>query len=55
MPLIYSYLTFDLELMPFIRVAPLVDSPEGILTQKRVWEELSQKLESIQPGILKNI
>jgi hypothetical protein len=41
--------------MLFNRVAPIVDSPEGNMVQKRVWEELSQKLESIQPGILKNI
>jgi hypothetical protein len=36
-------------------VAPLVDSPEGNMVQKKVWEELSQKLESIRPGILRNI
>ena len=42
-------------LMLLDRVAPLVDSPEGNIVQQRVWEELSQKLETIQPGILKNI
>ncbi|CAD0092810.1 unnamed protein product, partial [Aureobasidium mustum] len=32
-----------------------VRSEEGKRTQKRVWAELSDKLEAIQPGILKNI
>ena len=35
--------------------APFVISAEGITTQKRVWKELSEKLEHIQPGILGNI
>ncbi|KAL8961019.1 MAG: hypothetical protein Q9193_002372 [Seirophora villosa] len=33
-------------------VSPFVTSPEGVRTQKRVWEELSGKLERIQPGIM---
>jgi NAD(P)-dependent dehydrogenase (short-subunit alcohol dehydrogenase family) len=35
--------------------APFVMSEEGKKTQKRVWKELSEKLEHIQPGILGNI
>jgi len=35
--------------------SPFVMSAEGNKTQKRVWEELSEKLEHIQPGILDNI
>ncbi|MCJ1231920.1 hypothetical protein MMC12_008599 [Toensbergia leucococca] len=35
--------------------AALVSSDDGAKTQKRVWSELSQKLEAIQPGILQNI
>ncbi|KAK5129893.1 hypothetical protein LTR08_002729 [Meristemomyces frigidus] len=37
------------------KVSPLVASPEGLDVQKRVWHELSEKLEGIQPGILKNL
>lgn len=37
------------------KTAPLVGSEEGKRAQERVWKELSQKLETIQPGILKNI
>lgn len=33
----------------------LVEGPEGPELQKRVWAELSKKLEHIQPGILKNL
>ena len=36
-------------------VSAFVKSEEGRRTQKQVWSELSQKLEAIQPGILKNI
>ena len=32
--------------------APLVEGKEGAEIQRRVWEELSMKLEEIQPGIL---
>jgi hypothetical protein len=32
-----------------------VDSEEGGLLQKRVWDELAAKLEAIEPGILNNI
>ncbi|KAI9799896.1 MAG: hypothetical protein M1833_003818 [Piccolia ochrophora] len=32
-----------------------VRSAEGAETQKRVWQELTQKLESIRPGILGNV
>jgi NAD(P)-dependent dehydrogenase (short-subunit alcohol dehydrogenase family) len=35
--------------------APFVMSSEGSKTQKRVWKELSEKLEHIQPGILDGI
>jgi NAD(P)-dependent dehydrogenase (short-subunit alcohol dehydrogenase family) len=35
--------------------APLVLSPEGKEVQKRIWKELSEKLEELQPGILGNI
>ncbi|SLM34748.1 short-chain dehydrogenase [Lasallia pustulata] len=37
------------------RVAPLVTSAEGVKAQKQVWEELSAKLEKIQPGIMQNV
>jgi hypothetical protein len=30
-------------------------SEEGAKTQKRVWRELSKKLEEVQPGILENL
>lgn len=32
-----------------------VRSDEGILVQEKLWEELKEILEDIQPGILKNI
>lgn len=35
--------------------APLVLGEEGEKAQARVWEELSQKLEKIQPGIMSNV
>ncbi|KAI9810193.1 MAG: hypothetical protein M1827_006639 [Pycnora praestabilis] len=35
--------------------SPLVRSEKGARAQERVWEELSQKLETIQPGILQNV
>ncbi|CAD6588713.1 MAG: hypothetical protein ASARMPRED_003701 [Alectoria sarmentosa] len=35
--------------------APLVTGPEGPEIQKRVWTELSAKLEKIQPGIMANV
>lgn len=35
-------------------VAAWVVSEEGRKTQGRIWEELSEKLEIISPGILKN-
>jgi NAD(P)-dependent dehydrogenase (short-subunit alcohol dehydrogenase family) len=35
--------------------APLVLSPKGKEVQRRIWKELSEKLEEIQPGILGNI
>ena len=38
-----------------LRVSSFVSSAEGEKTQKRVWAELSEKLERIQPGILQNI
>ncbi|MCJ1224782.1 hypothetical protein MMC12_001427 [Toensbergia leucococca] len=35
--------------------APLVLSEEGVKAQKQIWEELSGKLEAIQPGIMANV
>lgn len=35
--------------------SPLVRSEEGAKAQKRVWDEISQKLETIQPGIMANV
>lgn len=35
--------------------SPFVSSEEGAKTQKRVWSELKERLEKIQPGILGNI
>jgi NAD(P)-dependent dehydrogenase (short-subunit alcohol dehydrogenase family) len=35
--------------------SPFVRSQEGIRTQKRVWDELKAKLETIQPGVLANL
>ena len=37
------------------RAAPIITSPEGQKLQTRVWTELADKLEKIQPGILQNI
>lgn len=37
------------------RPSPLVLSEEGAKIQKRVWAEISQKLETIQPGIMANV
>ncbi|KAL9588137.1 MAG: hypothetical protein Q9203_003044 [Teloschistes exilis] len=34
-------------------VAPFVLSDEGVKTQKRLWAELTEKLERIQPGVTK--
>ncbi|KAL8921656.1 MAG: hypothetical protein Q9208_005585 [Pyrenodesmia sp. 3 TL-2023] len=39
----------------FEDVSPFVQSAEGLETQKRVWDELSAKLEKIQPGIMANV
>ncbi|KAI9811904.1 MAG: hypothetical protein M1827_005255 [Pycnora praestabilis] len=36
-------------------VSPFVTDEKGVLAGKRVWEELSKKLELIQPGILQNV
>jgi retinol dehydrogenase-12 len=36
-------------------VAALVTSTEGLDVQQRVWRELAEMLEVIQPGILKNL
>nr|XP_023908628.1 short chain dehydrogenase sol3-like [Quercus suber] len=36
-------------------VAPLVTRKGGAELQKRVWDELAQKLEQIQPGVLQNL
>jgi hypothetical protein len=35
--------------------SPFVESDEGAETQKKVWAELKEKLDRIQPGILQNI
>ena len=37
------------------RAAPIIRSPEGQQLQKRVWAELAEKLEKIEPGVLRNI
>ena len=37
------------------RPAPLVRGEEGPQIQAKVWNELSAKLEKIQPGIMNNI
>lgn len=37
------------------RCAKLVEGPEGPGLEDRVWKELSEKLEAIQPGILRNL
>ncbi|KAL9030757.1 MAG: hypothetical protein Q9196_001135 [Gyalolechia fulgens] len=39
----------------FAEVSPFVRSPEGVKTQGRIWDELSAKLEKIQPGIMANV
>ncbi|KAL8829477.1 MAG: hypothetical protein Q9170_006149 [Blastenia crenularia] len=36
-------------------VSPFVLSDEGAETQKRLWTELAQKLDQIQPGLMQNI
>ena len=43
------------ELTCFSRPSDLVRSAEGKKAQEQVWEELSRKLDTIQPGILNNI
>ncbi|KAF1812232.1 NAD(P)-binding protein [Eremomyces bilateralis CBS 781.70] len=35
-------------------ISPFVLSKEGRVTQERVWNELTEKLEAIQPGIMNN-
>ena len=35
--------------------ANLVEGPEGKGLEDRVWQELSEKLEAIQPGVTKNL
>jgi retinol dehydrogenase-12 len=42
-------------LMCVVRVSSFVTSEEGVETQKRLWRELSEKLEKIQPGMMGNI
>ncbi len=37
------------------KVSKFVTSEEGMRTQKKVWAQLADKLERIQPGILRNI
>ncbi|KAL8907389.1 MAG: hypothetical protein Q9207_001439 [Kuettlingeria erythrocarpa] len=36
-------------------VSPFVTSAEGAATQQRIWSELKEKLEQIQPGLTQNI
>lgn len=36
-------------------MSPFVYSPEGAETQRRLWEELVEKLERIQPGLMDKI
>jgi retinol dehydrogenase-12 len=42
-------------LIKFDRVSDFVTSKEGEETQKKLWTELSEKLEKIQPGIMSAI
>jgi hypothetical protein len=42
-------------LIEFGRVSDFVTSKEGVETQKKLWIELSEKLEKIQPGIMSAI
>lgn len=37
------------------KCSKLVEGPEGPELQRRVWEELSQKLNEIEPGVTKNL
>jgi retinol dehydrogenase-12 len=37
------------------KVAPWIVSEEGLETQKRLWAELTEKLEKISPGVLVGI
>ncbi len=37
------------------RVSAFVRSEEGTETQRRLWSELSEKLEKIQPGVMSRI
>jgi len=37
------------------KCAKLVEGPEGPELEDRVWKELSEKLEAIQPGVLRNL
>ena len=36
-------------------MSPFVYSPEGAKTQSRLWDELVEKLETIQPGVMASI
>jgi retinol dehydrogenase-12 len=38
-----------------LECAPLVEGPEGRGLEDRIWSELSEKLEAIQPGVTKNL
>ena len=49
------YKAMDLLTSHPIRVSSAVSGKEGAKLQKRVWKELADKLEGIQPGILQNI
>ena len=42
-------------LINYDRVSSFVASEEGRMTQIQLWKELSEKLERIQPGIMRNI
>jgi hypothetical protein len=37
------------------KVSDFIRSPEGAETQRKVWEELIQKVEIIQPGIMQGV
>ena len=45
----------DVLLTMLSRAEAIVTGPKGQQLQKKVWGELAEKLEKIQPGILKNI
>ncbi len=39
----------------FDSINPFVHTPEGAETQRRLWEELVEKLDRVQPGVMDSI